>query len=131
MLKLTRKLEYALIALSHINKKRDVYSSAKEISRQYMIPQELLAKTLQQMKQLNYIVALKGSKGGYILNKKLSSISLVKFIEDLEGPVGMVDCSINDDCLQIKNCNIRLPINKISNNIRSILNNINLSEIAN
>ena len=97
MLKLTRKLEYALIALSHINKKRDVYSSAKEISRQYMIPQELLAKTLQQMKQLNYIVALKGSKGGYILN----------------------------------NCNIKLPINKINNNLRSILNNINLSEIAN
>ena len=42
-------------SISHINKKRDVYSSAKEISRQYMIPQELLAKTLQQMKQLNYI----------------------------------------------------------------------------
>ncbi len=131
MLKFTRKLEYALIALSHINKKRDSYSSAQEISIQYMIPKELLAKTLQQMKKLDYISAIKGPKGGYVLNKKLSSISLVKFIEDLEGPVGMVDCSINDDCLQIKNCNIRLPINKISNNIRSILNNINLSEIAN
>ena len=131
MLKLTRKLEYALIALSHINKKRDVYSSAKEISMQYMIPHELLAKTLQQMKKLDYIVALKGAKGGYILNKKLSSISLVKFIEDLEGPIGMVDCSINDDCLQQDNCNIKLPINKINNNLRTILNNINLSEIAN
>jgi Rrf2 family cysteine metabolism transcriptional repressor len=131
MFKLTRKLEYALIALSHINKNSNTYSSAKEISMQYMIPRELLAKTLQQMRKLEYIDAIKGPRGGYVLNKKLSSISLTKFIEDLEGPIGLVDCSINDDCLQIDQCSIKVPINKINNNIRSILSNISLSQITN
>jgi len=64
MLKLTRKLEYALIALRHMQDKRDAFISAKEIADRYLIPRELLAKTLQQMAKLNYIKAAQGPKGG-------------------------------------------------------------------
>ena len=64
MLKLTRKLEYALIALRHMQDKRDTFISAKEIADMYLIPRELLAKTLQQMAKLNYIRATQGPRGG-------------------------------------------------------------------
>ena len=64
MLKLTRKLEYALIALRHMQDKGDSLSSAKEIADMYLIPHELLAKTLQQMARLNYIKAAQGPLGG-------------------------------------------------------------------
>lgn len=131
MFKLTRRLEYALIALRHLSDKENHYISAKQISRQYTIPQELLAKILQKMSKLEYIDAVKGPNGGYKLNKKLSAVSLAKFIEDIEGPIGMVECTTTDDCLQLDNCNIRLPINKINDNIRSIFSNISLSEITN
>jgi len=130
MLKLTRKLEYALIALRHIQMKQDVLSSAKEISTTYMIPYELLAKTLQQMAKLEYIDAVKGMNGGYKLHKSLDKINLTNFIEKMEGPIGMVDCTINTDCIQMSNCNIRIPINKINENIRSIFNNILISDIT-
>ena len=56
MLKLTRKLEYALIALRHMQTKGELLSSTKEISDLYTIPQELLAKTLQQMARLNILM---------------------------------------------------------------------------
>ncbi len=50
MLKITRKVEYALIALRHMQSKNvDELTSAKEIANQYGVPQQLLAKTLQQM----------------------------------------------------------------------------------
>ena len=49
MLKLTRKLEYALIALRHMQMKGDTLSSTKEIADMYTIPREILAKTLQQI----------------------------------------------------------------------------------
>ena len=130
MLKLTRKLEYALIALRHIQMKQDVLSSAKEISTTYMIPYELLAKTLQQMAKLEYIDAVKGMNGGYKLHKSLDKINLTNFIEKMEGPIGMVDCTINTDCIQMSNCNIRIPIKKINENIRSIFNNIFISDIT-
>ena len=130
MLKLTRKLEYALIALRHIQMRQDTLSSAKDISRAYMIPYELLAKILQQMARLGYINAVQGVNGGYKLHQSLDEINLTDFIEHMEGPISMVDCTINTDCIQINNCNIRIPINKINENIRSIFNSIRISDIT-
>ena len=131
MLKLTRKLEYALIALRHMQDKRDTFISTKEIAGMYLIPHELLAKILQQMAKLNYIKAARGSRGGYRIRKGLTEISLTQFVEELEGPFGMVNCSISSDCIQLNNCNIRMPINKINDNIRSIFNDITITDITN
>jgi len=130
MLKLTRKLEYALIALRHMQMKGDILSSTKEIADMYTIPRELLAKTMQQMARLEYIDAVQGPLGGYRIKKVLSKISLTQFVEEIEGPFGMVDCSISSDCIQINNCNIRIPINKINQNIRSIFNDIHVADIT-
>jgi len=130
MLKLTRKLEYALIALRHMQDKGDSLSSTKEIADMYLIPHELLAKTLQQMARLNYIKATQGPLGGYRIRKGLTEISMTQFMEDLEGPIGIVDCNINSDCIQLDNCNIRLPIKQINNNIRAIFNEIRVGDIT-
>ena len=130
MLKLTRKLEYALIALRHMQMKEDTLSTTKEIADMYMIPRELLAKTLQQMARLKYINAVQGPKGGYRIDKVLAIINLTQFVEAMEGPLEMVECNINSDCIQLNTCNIRMPINKINQNIRSIFNNINITEIT-
>ena len=131
MLKLSRKLEYALIALRYMKMKGGTLSSTKEISDMYTIPRELLAKTLQKMARLEYIDAVQGSQGGYRIHKTLEKINLTQFIEELEGPFGMVNCSISSDCIQLNNCNIRMPINKINDNIRSIFNDIPITDITN
>ena len=131
MLKITKKLEYALIALRHMQMKGDMLSTTKEIADLYTIPRELLAKTLQQMARLRYINAVQGPHGGYQIYKSLTHISLTQFVEELEGPLGMVNCSISTDCIQLNNCNIRIPINKINDNIRSIFNDIPITDITN
>ena len=131
MLKLTRKLEYALISLRHMQMKGDMLSTTKEIADMYTIPRDLLAKILQQMARLKYIDAVQGSQGGYRIYKALTNISLTQFVEELEGPFGMVNCSISTDCIQLNNCNIRMPINKINDNIRSIFNDISIMDITN
>ena len=130
MFKLSRKLEYALIALRHMQMYGDTLSTTKEIADMYMIPRELLAKTLQQMARLKYINAVQGPKGGYRIDKVLAIINLTQFVEAMEGPLEMVECNINSDCMQLDTCNIRMPINKINENIRSIFNNINITDIT-
>ena len=104
---------------------------SREIAGIYLIPQALLAKILQQMTKLNYIKAAQGPQGGYRIRKGLKEISLTQFVEEIEGPFGMVDCSISSDCIQLSNCNIRLPINKINQNIRLIFNDIPITDITN
>ena len=130
MFKLTRKSEYALIALRHLQMNDTLLSSSKEISQMYMIPRQVLAKVLQKMVKLNYVDAYKGSNGGYKLKKSLKKIRLAEFIEKMEGPLGLVDCNINDNCDQIDYCNIKMPINKINENIKSVLNKIKIADIT-
>ena len=66
MLKITRKVEYALIAVRHLqNSSTDRLVPAKEIARQYCIPHELLSKTLQKLSKKKIIQSVKGPTGGY------------------------------------------------------------------
>tara|TARA_B100000945_G_C20421948_1_gene618496 strand:+ start:3009 stop:3407 length:399 start_codon:yes stop_codon:yes gene_type:complete len=131
MLKLTKKLEYALISLSYMNINKEQLSSSKEISKKNNIPNDILAKVLQKMTRLGYIRSTKGVRGGYRLNKNIEKISLKTFIEDIEGPIGLVDCSIDQDCMQLNDCNIRSPINQININIRDFFNKILIKDIMN
>ena len=131
MLNITKKVEYALIAIRHIkNSKENSLHSSKEIATRYNIPYELLSKVLQKLCKLKYLKAIKGPYGGYKLSKSLDNIKLIKFFEDIEGPIGLAKCSIDSDCTQIDLCNIKSPINKINNNIRELLSKTTLNEIT-
>ena len=131
MLNITKSVEYGLIAISHINNNNNKIVSTKEIANFYYLPYELLAKILQKLCKKKYLVAIKGPNGGYKIKKQLNSISLIKFIEDIEGPVGITKCSIDLECEQIETCNIKSPIDKINQNIRTMLSNTSLSELTN
>ncbi len=131
MLKLTKKVEYALMAIRYIyHQGDDQVVSTKEIAKNLHISNELLAKVLQQLTRLDILFAVQGPKGGYGLNKPLSSINLTEFMEAVEGPIGVTDCSINAICDQLEQCNIRFPLNKINKDIRSMFSNITLKELA-
>ena len=90
-----------------------------------------MAKTMQKLCKKNYVKAVQGPNGGYYLNKKMNSMHLIDFIEDIEGPIGLVECSIDKNCNLLDFCNIKSPINKINQNIRTVLNQINLYDITN
>ena len=120
MLKLTRKLEYALIALSHIQgQATEKIVSTKEIAETHRIPLQLLAKTLQQLAKHNIIEAIQGAHGGYRLKKSLDNINMNTLIQILEGPIGIMDCSVDSNCVQLDICNIRKPINRVNDAIKS------------
>ena len=131
MLNITRKVEYALIALRHMQSKSDTaLTSANDIAKQYGIPKQLLAKTLQQMARHNIVEATQGANGGYKVVANLDQISLKDFFEKLEGPLGMMDCYFESDCLQMTNCNIRIPIQRINNNLRDMFSQMTLQEVT-
>ena len=131
MLKITRKVEYALIALRHLQaNKEGQLSSAKEIAETYGIPQELLAKILQRLARENIIIAVKGATGGYKLATDPNTINMTKFFEIMEGPMGIMDCYFDSSCDQLHGCTIRTPINRINDSIRSMFNKMTLADIT-
>ena len=109
---------------------RGQLSSAKSMALEYGIPQELLAKILQKLSKEEIISSVKGPTGGYKICKDPSTVNMTKFFEILEGPVGIMDCYFDSTCEQLNGCNIREPINRINDNIRTMFNKMTLADIT-
>ena len=131
MLKISRKVEYALIALRHLQGlKKEELASAKELADFYGVPKELLAKVLQRLAKKNIIDAVKGPYGGYRLAIDPERMKLTEFFEIIEGPMGIMDCYFESGCEQLDGCTIRTPINRINDSIRTMFNNMTLAEVT-
>ncbi|MBF88730.1 MAG: hypothetical protein CMG75_03540 [Candidatus Marinimicrobia bacterium] len=131
MLKLTRKTEYALIALRHLRfVDEGKVVSAKEIANQYKIPQPLLAKVLQELSRQKFIEPIQGPNGGYKLRAKLDSFSMTEFFEIMEGPWGIMDCYFDSNCELVETCNIRSPIQRLNESMRTMFDNMTVNDVT-
>lgn len=133
MLRLSKKSDYALIAVKHLATRPDGggSSSAREISESYDIPLELLAKVLQRLVRAKLLVSVQGTRGGYRLGRHAAAISVADVIQAVDGPVTVTACSPDDhDCDQYTKCSIRDPLWRIKNKILEALNTVSVAEIA-
>jgi Rrf2 family protein len=138
MLKISKKADYALMALQHIAAVQfgDVTPgrvvNTKEIAEEYNIPLELLAKVLQTLAKNALIESHNGPKGGYVLARRAHQITIAQILESIEGPLGITDCSHEKEgefCMQRGNCHIRTPLLKVQDSIAQLLNNMTLQDM--
>ena len=132
MLRLSKKADYALIAMKHLAQKAGAPStSAREIAEQYDIPIELLAKVLQRLVRTGLLASTQGTRGGYTLSRAPKSISVADVIQAIDGPFTVTACSSdNNDCEQYSKCSVRDPLWQIRERIVAALGTVTLSEMA-
>jgi Rrf2 family protein len=105
--------------------------SAKRIAEEFRIPPERLAKILQQLAKKKLITSHNGPKGGYVLTRRASAITVGQVVRALEGPLSAVSCMTeHDDCPQFARCNLRGPVQKIQASITHVLDSMTLAELA-
>jgi FeS assembly SUF system regulator len=133
MLRLSKKADYALMAMKHLARKADASAStsAREIAEQYDIPIELMAKVLQRLARSGLLTSHQGTRGGYTLSRTTGSISVADIIQAIDGPLTVTACSTDDEqCEQFMKCNVRDPLWKIKDRILSALAECSLTEIS-
>jgi len=132
MLRLSKKADYALMAMKHLAVHPDTSSSsAREIAEQYDIPAELMAKVLQRLARRGLLRSHQGTRGGYTLARPTSSISIADIIQAIDGPLTVTACSTDDEqCDQYGKCNVRDPLWRIKDRILAALATVSLAEIA-
>jgi len=133
MLRLSKKSDYALIAMKHLALKTNQggSSSAREIAEQYDIPIELMAKVLQRLVKAGLLASHQGTRGGYQLGRPATAISVADVIQAIDGPVQITVCSTDDElCDQYAKCNVRDPLWRIRERILDALRSCSIAEIA-
>ena len=132
MLRLSKKADYALMAMKHLalNAERGA-SSAREIAEQYNIPVELLAKVLQRLVREGLLVSQQGTRGGYQLARPAALISVADVIVAVDGPLTVTACATEEvSCDQYATCSIRDPLWRIKDRIVAALATCSLAEMS-
>lgn len=132
MLRLSKKADYALIAMKHLAVRSDASSSsAREIAEQYNIPIELMAKVLQRLARRGLLTSHQGTRGGYRLARPSAVISVADIIQAIDGPLTVTACSTEaENCEQYEKCSVRDPLWRIKDRILAALATCSLHEIS-
>ena len=132
MLRLSKKADYALMAVRHLALRAGQPSaSAREIAEQYDIPIELMAKVLQRLVRAGLLISTQGTRGGYMLSRPSIAISVADVIQAIDGPFTVTACSSEkNDCEQYSKCSIRDPLWQIRERIAATLGTVTIAEMA-
>lgn len=84
MLTITKKTDYALIALAHLAERPGRVSSAREIAAGYGLPLPLLMNILKNLHHHGLLHSTRGVKGGYQIKADLEAVSICDLIEIME-----------------------------------------------
>ena len=134
MLKLSKKSEYALMAVRYLAiNSNGKYFTARDIAEYYDIPYELVAKVLQQLVKKNLVHSSQGVRGGYALARSSEHISLMEIISAIEENYNITNCmnenSSQNDCTHFDCCMIRDPLIKVQREIDKVFHNMKVIQI--
>ena len=158
MLSLTRRTEYAVIALCYLAQNKGRICAAREIADQYNMPSALLMNVLKALSHSELVSSTRGARGGYQLGLSESAITLSSVILAVEGPVQIVACAgraeatseatvgsngngngdglaksgtkdTSDGCEMMGLCPIKIPVQQIQSRLEELLNEITLADM--
>jgi Rrf2 family protein len=136
MLSLSRKTDYALIALSLLAKQETGVVSAREIAAGTGLPLPILTNILKSLAHAEIVVSERGACGGYGLGRSPETVTLYDLITAIEGRFQLVRCAVlgkdSDDapCELEPSCPTRLPAHKVHARLRRFLESITLAELV-
>ncbi len=132
MLRLSKKADYALIAMKHLARRsRASSTSAREIAEEYDIPIELMAKVLQRLVRMGLLVSTQGTRGGYTLQRPSGAITVGDVIQAVDGPFTVTACSTeNHACDQYSKCSVRDPLWQLRERLVATLGTVTVAELA-
>ncbi|HEX2971520.1 MAG TPA: Rrf2 family transcriptional regulator [Tepidisphaeraceae bacterium] len=135
MLSLTKKTDYALIAMSYLIERADRTVSAREIATAFQMPAALVMNILKTLHHSGLLSSTRGTKGGYRVTSDLSKVSIHDLIQMLEGPVKLTECSPTEcesteprSC-KVRGCPISVPIQTVHARLVGYLKEVKLSDI--
>lgn len=134
MLKVNKKVEYALMALKFMaerqNDSHSKLTTAREICDHFKTPFDTVAKVLQSLNSHDIVSSVKGIKGGYELKISLDSLTYKQIENIIEGKEPEHYCQgKNGLCDLYNSCNIIGPVEKLNAHVNKFLKNLTLKEL--
>lgn len=131
MLRLSKKVEYGILALQYMASHPGNLFTAKSLSENLHLSYDFLAKTMQKLMRAELLDSQQGTKGGYFLARPAETIKLMDILETLDSRPELVDCVSNEkDCEKKDKCHLHGPILLLQQKVEDVFINTTLLDIA-
>lgn len=131
MLRLSKKTDYALMALAFLAEAPAGAAPARQIAAQYDLPLELLAKILQRLAQCGLVTSQMGAHGGYRLARPSTQISVAEVVQAIDGPLALTACATHHErCDQFSKCTVRDPLWRLKTRIQTALATLSVAQMV-
>lgn len=130
MLKMSKLADYGTVILTTMVRHPERLQSAAEIAAAIRVPVTTVSKILKMLARDGLVLSLRGAKGGYMLSRPASEISVAEIIQTMDGPIGMTECSITPGlCTQESDCAVRANWQRINRIVLQSLEKITLDQM--
>ncbi len=133
---LTRKTDYALVALAGLARRGGNAASARDLADQFDLPLPVLRNILKVLATQGLLTSSRGPSGGYRLARLPREISLAEIVTAIEGPVQLVKCcptgsdEMDHACRLEDSCLIKLNVGLVHDRLMGFLHEVTLDQIA-
>ncbi len=104
MIKLSKKWDYWLKAISYMAQSQDKVLKISEISQTLEISEAFLRKIINNFERWNLIKTIKGRNGGVYIEKNLQEISLYDILSSLGEDLFITSCTSGQYCKNEDSC---------------------------
>jgi len=140
VLTLTRKTDYALVALAELACAAEVFLSARQLAERTQLPHPILRNLLKKLAIAGILTSEKGASGGYRLARDPRGISAMAVIEAVDRPVQLARCCSNHldqrerdagacTCPLERRCRIRTGMARLQNRMLDLLGRTTLRDL--
>lgn len=128
---LRRNTDYALRAIVNLAAHYgNEPVSTRTIAVQEDISYQLACKLMQKLQNAKFVKSCMGPKGGFVLGREPSKISLLEVIEAIQGPISLNRCLLSvNACPKQRGCTVRARLVGLQQCIYEYLSGITLDEL--
>ena len=139
MLSLTRKTDYALVALARLAEagpEQDKPVSVRQIAEEYSLPRPLLMNIFKDLQRAGLVRSTRGAHGGYELAESSEQIHLASVIQAIEGPMSLVICCDEQEadapcssCTLVDRCPVTVAMRQVNQRMVEFLRQITIRDL--
>jgi Rrf2 family protein len=130
LINISEAASLALHGLAYIAQNEPQLVQVKDLAQKLHASEAHLAKVFQTLSKAGFIIATRGPKGGFILQKKPEEISFLDIYEAVESKVVRNGCPLGRKNCLFEKCMFSGRLNQISEELYEIFSNIKLSDFS-
>jgi FeS assembly SUF system regulator len=128
---MSKLADYGTVVMTSMARAPSRIQSAADVALATGLALPTVSKLLKALARSGLLTSHRGAKGGYLLVRAPSEISLAQVIAAIEGPIGMTECSGAPGlCTQEFGCSVRANWQSINHVVMRALQQISLEQMT-